>query len=69
MAEHVIMDIDLGIFGGSALTSELQVPKDALDEGPSIPVTYVPARNTVFLSLALEETSPRIIARAAPCRC
>ena len=59
VVEHVIMDIDLGIFGGSALTSELQVPKDALDEGPSIPVTYVPARNTVFLSLALAHAEVR----------
>ena len=57
--EHVVMDIDLGIFGGSALTTELEVPKDALDEGSSIPVTYVPARNTVFLSLALAHAEVR----------
>lgn len=48
---HIILPLDLGAFGGSALTSELPVPKDGLGEG--IPVTYVPARNTVFLSLAL----------------
>ncbi|MAJ46072.1 MAG: 7-cyano-7-deazaguanine synthase QueC [Planctomycetes bacterium TMED75] len=57
--EHVVMDINLGIFGGSALTTQLEVPKDALDEGPSIPVTYVPARNTVFLSLALAHAEVR----------
>jgi 7-cyano-7-deazaguanine synthase len=54
-AEHVIADIDLCHFGGSALTADIAVPKDrGLDEmGEGIPVTYVPARNTVFLSLAL----------------
>lgn len=55
VAEHVIAEIDLRRFGGSALTSALDVPKgrdpDAMAEG--IPVTYVPARNTVFLSFAL----------------
>jgi 7-cyano-7-deazaguanine synthase len=55
VAEHVIVDIDLRRFGGSALTADLAVPKgrdlDALGEG--IPITYVPARNTVFLSFAL----------------
>lgn len=55
VARHVVLDIDLRAFGGSALTSETPVPHhasvDELDE--SIPVTYVPARNTVFLSLAL----------------
>ncbi len=50
--EHVILDIDLRQFGGSALTSDIPVPKDRpLDD--SIPITYVPARNTVFLSFAL----------------
>ena len=50
--EHVILDIDLRQFGGSALTSDIPVPKDrALDD--TIPVTYVPARNTIFLSFAL----------------
>ncbi|MBS2963840.1 7-cyano-7-deazaguanine synthase QueC [Actinocrinis puniceicyclus] len=55
-ARHVITDIDLRVFGGSALTSEIEVPKHAVvDEidADSIPVTYVPARNTIFLSFAL----------------
>ena len=53
--EHVIADIDLRCFGGSALTADIDVPKDrSLDAmGDGIPVTYVPARNTVFLSFAL----------------
>jgi 7-cyano-7-deazaguanine synthase len=53
---HVIVDINLAQFGGSALTSSaIEVPKhDNVDQiGSAIPVTYVPARNTVFLSLAL----------------
>jgi 7-cyano-7-deazaguanine synthase len=56
VANHVIAEIDLRTFGGSALTSAIDVPKDrALDEMDSagIPVTYVPARNTIFLSFAL----------------
>lgn len=48
---HVVVPLDLRAFGGSALTSDIEVPKDGLAEG--IPVTYVPARNTIFLSLAL----------------
>ena len=48
---HIILPLDLTSFGGSALTGDIDVPKDGLAEG--IPVTYVPARNTVFLSLAL----------------
>jgi 7-cyano-7-deazaguanine synthase len=48
---HVVVALDLTAFGGSALTSEIAVPKDGV--GPGIPVTYVPARNTIFLSLAL----------------
>jgi 7-cyano-7-deazaguanine synthase len=49
---HIILPLDLAAFGGSALTSDIDVPKDGVaSEG--IPVTYVPARNTVFLSLAL----------------
>lgn len=48
---HVILPIDLTAFGGSALTSDIAVPKDGV--APGIPVTYVPARNTIFLSLAL----------------
>lgn len=55
VARHVVADIDLRLFGGSALTSDLAVPKDrdaaAMAEG--IPITYVPARNTIFLSFAL----------------
>ena len=52
---HVVLDIDLRPFGGSALTSDIAVPHhDSVDDlGPGIPVTYVPARNTVFLSFAL----------------
>jgi 7-cyano-7-deazaguanine synthase len=54
-ARHVVLDIDLRAFGGSALTDEIEVPKDRPDDAIStgIPITYVPARNTVFLSLAL----------------
>jgi len=51
-AEHRVVQIDLRQFGGSALTSETEVPKDGSDQD-AIPVTYVPARNTVFLSFAL----------------
>ncbi len=55
VAEHLVVDIDLRCFGGSALTSELDVPKDRPleDLSSGIPVTYVPARNTIFLSFAL----------------
>ena len=48
---HIILPLDLSAFGGSALTSDIAVPKEGVGDG--IPVTYVPARNTVFLSLAL----------------
>ena len=48
---HIVLPLDLSEFGGSALTSDIAVPKGGVEEG--IPVTYVPARNTVFLSLAL----------------
>lgn len=48
---HVILPLDLRQFGGSALTDDIAVPKDGV--GPDIPVTYVPARNLVFLSLTL----------------
>jgi 7-cyano-7-deazaguanine synthase len=53
--QHVIVDLDLRAFGGSALTADVPVPKDTpLDEiGARIPATYVPGRNTIFLSLAL----------------
>ncbi len=50
--EHKILDIDLRAFGGSALTDDIAVPKLRTADA-SIPVTYVPARNTIFLSLAL----------------
>jgi 7-cyano-7-deazaguanine synthase len=48
---HVVLPLDLSLFGGSALTDTTPVPKGGVGEG--IPVTYVPARNTIFLSLAL----------------
>jgi len=51
IADHRVIDVSLGVIGGSALTSSLDVPKD-LPESSDIPVTYVPARNLVFLSLA-----------------
>lgn len=52
---HVVAEIDLRVFGGSSLTSEAEVPKDrpAEEMGHGIPSTYVPARNTIFLSFAL----------------
>jgi 7-cyano-7-deazaguanine synthase len=56
VAAHTIVDVDLSMFGGSALTTEIAVPKDrsvqAMGSG-EIPITYVPARNTIFLSFAL----------------
>jgi 7-cyano-7-deazaguanine synthase len=54
-AEHRIAEIDLRVFGGSALTANIDVPKGRAekDMASSIPVTYVPARNTIFLSFAL----------------
>lgn len=53
--EHKIADIDLRLFGGSALTADIAVPKHGSVEeiGQDIPITYVPARNTIFLSFAL----------------
>ena len=48
---HIVLPLDLRAFGGSALTGDIDVPKEGIGEG--IPVTYVPARNTIFLSLAL----------------
>ena len=50
--DHQVVEFDLRQFGGSALTADLDVPKDQLLEGV-IPITYVPARNTIFLSFAL----------------
>jgi 7-cyano-7-deazaguanine synthase len=55
VARHVIVQIDLRVFGGSALTADIDVPKRPGDEpvGTEIPITYVPARNTIFLAFAL----------------
>jgi 7-cyano-7-deazaguanine synthase len=55
IVRHVVLDIDLRAFGGSALTGELELPRDTPLEqiGQGIPATYVPARNTIFLSFAL----------------
>src|SRR5579871_1398101 len=55
VAAHAIVDIDLRQFGGSALTSDMEVPKGRAphEMSGSIPITYVPARNTIFLSFAL----------------
>src|SRR4051794_23685776 len=55
VAAHVVAEIDLRVFGGSALTTDVDVPKGRAEEeiGSGIPITYVPARNTVFLSFAL----------------
>ena len=50
---HVELDVDLSAFGGSSLTSDTPVPKDRMIDSSEIPSTYVPARNTVFLALAL----------------
>jgi 7-cyano-7-deazaguanine synthase len=50
---HVEFDADLSLFGGSSLTSDQPVPKDRVLDGGGVPSTYVPARNTVFLALAL----------------
>jgi 7-cyano-7-deazaguanine synthase len=55
-SEHIVIDLDLRTFGGSALTADIDVPKhdDVADlDGSVIPVTYVPARNTIFLAYAL----------------
>jgi 7-cyano-7-deazaguanine synthase len=54
VVKHSIVNIDLGQFGGSALTDDIDVPKDRDDSNMTdIPITYVPARNTVLLSMAL----------------
>lgn len=53
VARHVELRVDLSAFGGSALTGAVEVPKDRDLAAADIPVTYVPARNTVFLSLAM----------------
>ena len=55
VAKHLVVEFDMRSIGGSALTDEIEVPKDRLDNeaAAEIPVTYVPARNTIFLSFAL----------------
>jgi 7-cyano-7-deazaguanine synthase len=53
VAQHIELDVDLSAFGGSSLTTDAPVPKDRPLDTAGIPSTYVPARNTVFLSLAL----------------
>jgi 7-cyano-7-deazaguanine synthase len=53
---HVVLPLDLRLFGGSALTDDIAVPKDGV--GPEIPITYVPARNLVFLALTLAWAEP-----------
>jgi len=55
VTRHVVVDFDLRQFGGSALTSDITVPKErsATQMSQGIPITYVPARNTIFLSFAL----------------
>jgi 7-cyano-7-deazaguanine synthase len=52
LAEHVVYPLDLRVFGASALTADIEVPKDSVG-AEGIPITYVPARNTIFLALAL----------------
>ena len=61
LASATVVRVDLSSFGGSALTADLAVPKDRGDPaiGADIPITYVPARNTVFLSLALAAAEAR----------
>lgn len=53
VSRHVELDVDLSVFGGSSLTTDAPVPKDRPLDATDIPSTYVPARNTVFLALAL----------------
>jgi 7-cyano-7-deazaguanine synthase len=53
VASHIQLEVDLSAFGGSSLTSDTPVPKDRAIDAADIPSTYVPARNTIFLSLAL----------------
>lgn len=54
-AQHLVIPLDLTVFGGSALTADISVPKgrDSGEMADGIPITYVPARNTIFLSIAL----------------
>jgi len=51
--DHKVVDVNLSTLGGSALTDDIAVPKDRVDIGRGVPVTYVPARNTIFLAVAL----------------
>ncbi len=53
VARHIELDVNLAAFGGSTLVGEGSIPKDRALDAPGIPSTYVPARNTIFLSLAL----------------
>lgn len=53
VAEHIVLPLDLRRFGGSALTADIAVPKEGVGAAGDIPITYVPARNTIFLSVAL----------------
>ena len=57
--EHVILPLDLTIFGGSALTDDIEVPKDRSLDEDEVPVTYVPGRNIIFLSCALSFAESR----------
>ncbi len=52
LIRHVVLPLDLRTIGGSALTADIDVPKDRIDDPNEIPITYVPARNLVFLSIA-----------------
>lgn len=52
LIRHVVLPLDLRTIGGSALTADIDVPKDRVDNPDEIPITYVPARNLVFLSIA-----------------
>ncbi len=63
LKNHKIFNLDLSVFGGSALTDELEVPKNRSvnDTENDIPITYVPARNTVFLSIALAFAEARYV--------
>ena len=56
--EHIVLPLDLRRFGGSALTADIDVPKDGV--GSDVPVTYVPARNLIFLSLTLGLAEARV---------
>src|SRR5437660_12366926 len=68
-AKHSVMSFDLRQFGGSALTGDIDVPKDRRESqmANGIPITYVPARNTIFLSFALGRSEERRVGKE--CRC